>query len=90
MSELGTRLAEIRERFEAAVAQAADEKALKDARVAYLGRSGEVTMLRRGIGQLPPQERPTAGQTINEAFEAMEASLSEKTAVLARGKLDAQ
>src|SRR5947209_15420354 len=90
MSELGTLLAQLRGRFEAAIAQAADEKALDDVRIAYLGRSGEVTALRRGIGQLPPQERPTAGKIINEAVEAMEASLAEKRAALERGKFDAE
>ena len=90
MSELGTRLAQLRERFEAAIAAAADEKSLDDARVAYLGRSGEVTALRRGIGQLPPQERPTAGKVINEAVEAMEAVLAGKLAELERSQYDAQ
>jgi len=90
MSELGTRLAELRERFEKAIARAADEKALDDARVSYLGRSGEVTALRRGIGQLPPDERPTAGKVINEVVEAMEAALSEKLAQLERSKFDEQ
>ncbi|MGZ3516821.1 MAG: phenylalanine--tRNA ligase subunit alpha [Vulcanimicrobiaceae bacterium] len=77
MSELGSKLSDLRERFDADVARADDTKSLDAARIAYLGRSGEVTLLRRTIGSLPPQERPTAGKVINEAVEAMEARLSD-------------
>jgi phenylalanyl-tRNA synthetase alpha chain len=75
MSDLATRLDELQQRFAAAVAQAPDERALDAARVAYLGRSGEVTNVRRTIGALPPNERPAAGKTINDAVEKMEAQL---------------
>ena len=37
----------------------------------------EVTGVRRGIGNLPPAERPGAGKVINAAVEAMEAKLAE-------------
>ncbi|MHB8147590.1 MAG: phenylalanine--tRNA ligase subunit alpha [Vulcanimicrobiaceae bacterium] len=76
MSELATRLNDLRTRFSSAVASAHDEPALDSVRVAYLGRSGEVTTLRRSIGQLPPNERPTAGKEINDAVEAMEGDLA--------------
>jgi phenylalanyl-tRNA synthetase alpha chain len=82
MSELQTQLTGLRSRFDAALAQAADAKSLESARVAFLGRSGEVTTLRRSIGQLPAAERPTAGKVINEAVEAMEAALQDAEAAL--------
>lgn len=75
MSELGQTLNELRARFDAELARATDEKSLDAVRVAFLGRSGEVTLVRRTIGALPPQERPSAGKTINEAVEAMESAL---------------
>lgn len=90
MSELGSKLAEMRERFESAVQSAGDERALDAVRVAYLGRSGEVTTLRRSIGQLPPQERPTAGKVINEAVEAMEAALQRRADELQASAFDAE
>jgi phenylalanyl-tRNA synthetase alpha chain len=80
MSELGSKLADLRERFDEDVARAGDSKKLDAARVAYLGRSGEVTLLRRTIGALPPDERRAAGKVINEAVEAMEALLREAQA----------
>jgi phenylalanyl-tRNA synthetase alpha chain len=75
MSELATQLDELRRRFGNAVAGAPDEAALEQVRIAYLGRNGEVTQVRRTIGRLPAHERPAAGKSINDAVEAMEAEL---------------
>jgi phenylalanyl-tRNA synthetase alpha chain len=90
MSELDTRLSELRTRFDASLAQASDAKALEHVRVSFLGRSGEVTLLRRGIGQLPAPERPTAGKVINEAVEAMENALQSAEAALQTRAFEAQ
>ncbi|HUA09450.1 MAG TPA: phenylalanine--tRNA ligase subunit alpha [Candidatus Acidoferrales bacterium] len=70
-------------RFEAALATVADERELDNVRVAFLGRSGEVTALRRGIGQLPAAQRPEAGKLINVAVERMEKDLA-----IAQGRLE--
>ncbi len=75
MSELASQLTELRSRFEAALAKADNPKTLDALRVSYLGRSGEITTLRRGIGGLPAVERPAAGKTVNEVGEALEALL---------------
>jgi phenylalanyl-tRNA synthetase alpha chain len=76
MSDLATQLIELKRRFREALAQANDEGALDAVRVNFLGRSGEVTMLRRSIGKLSADERPTAGKVINEAVELMEQELA--------------
>ncbi|HEY9179720.1 MAG TPA: phenylalanine--tRNA ligase subunit alpha [Candidatus Baltobacteraceae bacterium] len=73
---LTEQLDELRTRFDAALATAADEKTLEAVRVTFLGRSGEITALRRSIGQLPPADRPDAGKIINEAVAGMEAALA--------------
>jgi phenylalanyl-tRNA synthetase alpha chain len=88
MSELEANLAALTARFDDAVANAADARAVEDVRVAFLGRSGEVTAVRRGIGNLPPAERPGAGKVINAAVEALEAKLAEATARVERAALD--
>jgi len=80
---LDDQLKELRARFDAALAQATDAKTLDAVRVTFLGRSGEITALRRGIGKLPPAERPGAGKIINEAVEAMEAALAQAQSHLA-------
>jgi phenylalanyl-tRNA synthetase alpha chain len=77
MSDLTETLSEIRSRFAAALEAAHDEAALEAARVAFLGRSGEVTLLRRRIGTLPPAERPAAGMRINETADELERMVNE-------------
>ena len=50
-----------------AVAASADLQALDQIRVAYLGRKGKLTERMKSLGELPPEERPRAGQAINQA-----------------------
>jgi phenylalanyl-tRNA synthetase alpha chain len=90
MTDLDTTLAALEERLAAALDGVADERALEDVRVAFLGRSGEVTTIRRGIGGLPPADRPTAGKVINVAVERMEGTLATAAARLAGAQLDAE
>lgn len=82
MNELDRQLADLQATFSAAIAEAADAEALDSARVAFLGRSGAVTDVRRSIGTLPGPERPAAGKQINAAVEAMERLLHEAAARL--------
>jgi hypothetical protein len=49
MTDLATNLAALEERLTTELAGVADERALEDLRVRFLGRSGEVTTIRRGI-----------------------------------------
>ena len=72
------------------VARSADLAALDRVRVDYLGKSGQLTARLKALGGLPPAERPTAGQAINEvkavlqeAIDARKAEL-EQTALAAR------
>ena len=53
----------------------ADKQALEALRVRVIGKKGELTALLRGMGQLSPEERPAAGQMINEAREKFTAML---------------
>ena len=90
MSDLATQLAGFQERFAQALTGAQDERAIDEVRVAFLGRSGEVTALRRGIGQLSPDERPNAGKVINEAVERMEHQLGVAIAQLENRKFETE
>src|ERR1700737_2423342 len=73
MNELEATLASLTARSHGAVAPAPDARALDEVRVAFLGRSGAVTEVRKGIGKLPPAERPGAGKEINAAVGGAEA-----------------
>jgi phenylalanyl-tRNA synthetase alpha chain len=88
MNSLESNLASLTARFDEAVANAPDAHALDEVRVAFLGRSGEVTTVRRGIGALPPAERPNAGKVINAAVEALEAKLGDALARVERAALE--
>ncbi|HVA38061.1 MAG TPA: phenylalanine--tRNA ligase subunit alpha [Candidatus Dormibacteraeota bacterium] len=72
--------------FEQRLAAATRDAEVEELRVAFLGRSGELTLMRRAIGKLPPEARPAAGQQINAVAERMEQRLgSALDAVRARG-----
>ncbi len=90
MTELAEQLTDLKRRLIAAADAAPDEPALENVRIAYLGRNGEVTMVRRTIGSLPHSERPNAGKEINDAVDAMESHLGEAVARLQARRFDAE
>ncbi|MBN2720023.1 MAG: phenylalanine--tRNA ligase subunit alpha [Proteobacteria bacterium] len=51
---------------------------LDDLRVRYLGKKGEVTALLKGLGNLPPEERPAAGNAVNRARKEIEGLLNSR------------
>lgn len=56
----------------AELAGAAGEETVQDLRVKYLGKKGELTAIMKGIGALPPEERPVIGQVVNEVRDQLE------------------
>ena len=66
----------------AEIAQAADLKALDAARVKYLGKTGELTAILRGMGALSAEERPLVGQMVNDVRAALEGAISQRAAAL--------
>jgi phenylalanyl-tRNA synthetase alpha chain len=90
MTDLATTLSALEGRLTAELAGVADERALEELRVRFLGRSGEVTAIRRGIGTLPPPERPNAGKVINAAVERMESALAVAVHRLGDAQLEGQ
>ncbi|MFC0338565.1 phenylalanyl-tRNA synthetase, alpha subunit [Kushneria avicenniae] len=65
-----------------AIDAAEDIRALEEIRVHYLGKKGEVTALLKGLGKLPAEERPAAGEVINQARQKIEAALEARRTVL--------
>ncbi len=63
---------------------------LDEIRVQYLGKKGELTAMMKTLGQLSAEERPKAGQVINEAKQSVQGFLNEKKAELEKAILDAQ
>jgi phenylalanyl-tRNA synthetase alpha chain len=70
--------------------QAADDLAkLDEWRIRYLGKSGEVTNLSRGLGKLAAEERPAFGQIINGIKRALEANYETQAQGLRQAALTA-
>ena len=61
---------------------AQDLAALEQARVNYLGSHGKFTVLMKGLGTLPKEEKPAGGKAINVAKTELEAALAEKRSEL--------
>jgi phenylalanyl-tRNA synthetase alpha chain len=73
---------------------ASDDDALEQWRVLYLGRSGRITQLLRGLGALDPEDRRTVGAAANRAKGALSEGLDLKTTALKNallaGRLDSE
>jgi phenylalanyl-tRNA synthetase alpha chain len=84
------RIEEIRAAAAREVGDAADSAALEEVRVRYLGRKAELPQLLRGVRDLPPDQRGAVGKAGNQARQAIEAAIEERTAALEAGELDAR
>jgi len=72
------------------VAAAADAATLESLRVKWLGKKGALAAALRGMGQLPADERPAAGQAANEARDEVESLLAEAVRRLSEAELAAE
>ncbi len=86
MQDLEAIVAEAIAQFSAAT----DPAALEQTKARYLGKTGTLTELLKGLGQLPAEERRTAGGRINDAKSRIENALVARRAAIARAALDAR
>jgi phenylalanyl-tRNA synthetase alpha chain len=63
-------------------------KELDDVRIRYLGKKGEVTLLLKGLGNLTPEERPAAGQAVNQARKEIEGFIAARKTAVQSGERD--
>lgn len=83
-------LSELIDRATSEIDAAADLAALDAVRVSYLGKKGELTARLKSLGQLPAEERSAAGQEINKAKQAVQASLNARRESLESAALEAK
>ncbi|MEZ5592284.1 MAG: phenylalanine--tRNA ligase subunit alpha [Gammaproteobacteria bacterium] len=83
-------LQELAQQADSAISAASDLAALEQLRVHYLGKKGAVTEQLKALGQLPPAERPQAGQTINQGQTTYPAGFEARKQALQLSVLDAQ
>ena len=63
---------------------------LENAKARFLGKSGRVTELLKGLGKLAPDEKKAQGAAINAVKQRIEAALNARRQALADAELDAQ
>ncbi|NLB38627.1 MAG: phenylalanine--tRNA ligase subunit alpha [Clostridiales bacterium] len=84
---LSEQIQEIIDDARRAVDAVASTAALEQERVRLLGKKGALTGLLRSMGQLPAEERPAAGQMINQARETITQLLEGAESALAEKEL---
>jgi phenylalanyl-tRNA synthetase alpha chain len=70
--------------------QAATPADLENAKALFLGKSGKITELMKGMAALSVEEKKSRGAAINLAKQAIEAALTERRQALADAELQAQ
>ena len=73
------RIEQLKSEALSAVASGASTADLEDVRVRYLGRSAELTEIKKSIGTLAPEERKEVGRSSNLASLEIEAALGSRT-----------
>jgi phenylalanyl-tRNA synthetase alpha chain len=82
MQELNDTLASLVERAQADIGRSEDLAVLDAVRVAFLGKKGELTEQLKGLGKLSADERPAAGQAINQAKQTVQQALEARKVAL--------
>lgn len=83
-------LDELKAKYLGGIAQAGDEAALEELRLAALGKKGEISLKMRELGQMSAEERQTTGAALNVLKSEIDAALRAKKAALADAALDAR
>jgi len=84
------RIKELRNAALSAVGGASTTAALEDVRVRYLGRSSELTEIKKNIGTLSPEERKEVGRTANLTSREIEGALEARTGELSVAEREAR
>ncbi|MDX1334220.1 MAG: phenylalanine--tRNA ligase subunit alpha [Gammaproteobacteria bacterium] len=75
---------------ESAIESADSLSDLDQLRVQYLGKKGKLTELLKGLGKLPAEERPQAGQEINKSKQALNKRIDERRLQLEKEQVAAR
>ena len=65
-----------------AIGRAADEGALRELEVHYLGKKGAITELMKGMRDVAPADRPKVGARVNDVRDAVQAVLGRRRTTL--------
>ena len=79
---------DLKHQYLSQIANAADEAALEDVRIAALGKKGEISLKMRELGKMSPEERQTAGPALNALKDEINSALAARKMGLADAALD--
>src|SRR5918993_3642815 len=74
----------LREEMLARIERSGSEAEIEEIRVEALGRKGRLTLLLRGLKDLPAEERPRAGEELNQVRRLVEERLDQRLNVVKR------
>jgi len=80
-------LEQLKSQISTQIAEAADTAQLSAVHARFLGKKGEISALMQGLGKLSKEERPAAGQLINELRDWASEQLGLKESALAQREL---
>jgi phenylalanyl-tRNA synthetase alpha chain len=87
LGQLTGELERLRDDSLTSLAAADDVAAVEALEIEVLGRKGSLTAILRGIGQLPPDDRPKVGAVVNPLRERLEAAFGERRRALGEASL---
>lgn len=82
------KIAKLIEEAKQAIENSDSLASINNVKVKYLGKSGELTQLLRGMKDLPQEERPLVGKYVNEARDIITDLTEKKTQKLAQAEID--
>ncbi len=84
------RLDELRDEAKAALSAAGTKDALETWRTRYLGKKSPIVQMRRGLGQLAPENRARMGKRVNAVHQELEAAHAALVEEIGRAELQAE
>ena len=81
---------DLKSKYLTLIANVGDESGLEDLRVQALGKKGEISLQMRELGKMTPDERQTAGPTLNALKDEINSALIAKKTALGDAALDAR
>ncbi|MDE6189324.1 MAG: phenylalanine--tRNA ligase subunit alpha [Clostridia bacterium] len=82
------KIAKLIEQAKLAIEQSHTLAVINNVKVKFLGKSGELTQLLRGMKDVPQEERPMVGKYVNEARDIITKLTDEKTEQLTQAEID--
>ena len=89
-NQIESQLQELQSSATEAIAATSSLPSLKELRVAYLGKKGQLSQILRGMGKLSKEERPRIGGFANVVKEKVQESLEERRQELEAAKIETQ